>query len=280
IDVVPGEGVFLLSHSRHTLLHGRLYELVAPWLDGRTADEVCHRLRGEASPAEVYYALAQLERKDYLCEADEALPAGQAALWPSQRIAPGAAARRLAERPVVVRASGVEVGPFLDLLRSLHVRVAGDGPPDVVLTDSYLRGDLAACNAEALRSGRPWLLVKPGGRQIWVGPLFRPGETGCWECLARRLRSNSPVASYLEGRHGRAGVTAGGRAATPASLRVAWGLAAAAVAEWVVRGESPELDGKIQTLDLPTWRLQTHTLVRLGFCSACGRGTDPARRFR
>ena len=89
VEVVPGEGVFLLSDSRQTLLRGRLYELVAPWLDGRTADDVCDQLRGKASPAEVYYALAQLERKDYLCEEEEALPAGQAALWSSQQVAPG-----------------------------------------------------------------------------------------------------------------------------------------------------------------------------------------------
>ena len=30
---------------------------------------------------------------------------------------------------------------------------------------------------ERLRDGRPWLLFRPVGRQIWVGPLFRPGVT-------------------------------------------------------------------------------------------------------
>jgi oxazoline/thiazoline synthase len=281
VEVVPGEGVFLLSDSRQTLLRGRLYELVAPWLDGRTADDLCDRLRDRAPPAEVYYALARLERKGYLCEEEAALPAGQAALWSSQQVAPAAAARRLAEGPVALRALGVEVGPFLDLLRSLHVRVAGEGPPDVVLTDSYLRGELEACNAAALRGGRPWLLVKPSGRQVWVGPLFRPGQTGCWECLAQRLRANSPVVAYLQGRNGHAGAVVNDRAATPATLQVAWGLAAHAVASWVVRGELPELEGRLQTLDVPSWRLQTHTLVRLPFCAACGRPADAeARPFR
>jgi ribosomal protein S12 methylthiotransferase accessory factor len=280
VQVVPGEGVLLLSASRQTVLRGRLYELVAPWLDGRTADAVCERLRGQASPAEVYYALAQLERKDYLCEQEEVLSAGQAALWSSQQIVPGEAARRLAERPVVVQAFGMDAGPFLQLLQALHVRVADEGPPDVVLTDCYLRGELQACNAEAQRAGRPWLLVKPSGRQVWVGPLFRPGETGCWECLARRLRSNSPVASYLATRNGQAGPIIYDRACTPATLQVAWGLAASAVASWVVRGALPELDGKVQSFDVPSWRLQTHTLVRLPFCPACGQRDDPARPFR
>jgi ribosomal protein S12 methylthiotransferase accessory factor len=270
VEVVPGEGVFLLSDTRHVLLRGRLYEMLAPQLDGRTAGEVCEQLRTEASPAEVYYALTQLEQKDYLCEEEQALPAGQAALWSSQQVAPATAARRLAERPVVVRAFGALAGPFLELLASLHVRTTGEGPPDVVLTDSALRGELQDCNAEALRDGRPWLLVKPVGRQVWVGPLFRPGETGCWGCLAERLRANAPVAAYLQERNGHTGAVLHDRAATPATLQVAWGLAANAVASWVVRGELPELSGKLQTLDVPTWRLQTHTLVRLPFCPACG----------
>lgn len=276
VEVVPGEGVFVLSDSRQLLLRGRLYELLAPCLDGRTANDLCDRLREQAPPAEVYFALAQLERKGWLCEEQDALPAGQAALWSAQQVAPAAAVRRLAESVVVVRAFGVEAGAFLELLQALHVRVAGDGPPDVVLTDSYLRGELQACNAAALRDGRPWLLVKPSGRQVWIGPLLQPGKTGCWECLAQRLRANSPVVAYLQGRNGHAVLN--DRAVTPATLQVAWGLAAQAVASWVVRGELPELDGRLQTLDVPSWRLQTHTLMRLPFCAACGRSADAAAR--
>jgi ribosomal protein S12 methylthiotransferase accessory factor len=280
VEIVPGEGVFLLSDSRQTLLRGRVYELLTPWLDGRTADDVCRQLRGTAAPAAVYYALTQLERKNYLCEEGDTLPPGQAALWSSQQIDPGAAARRLSERPVVVQAFGVEAGPLLELFRALQVRVATGGPPDVVLTDSYLRGELRACNAEAQSDGRPWLLVKPVGRQVWVGPLFHPGKTGCWECLARRLRANSPVASYLQGRNGHTGAVVHDLARTPATQHVAWGLAANAVASWVVRGELPELDGKLQTLDVPSWRLQTHTLVRLPFCPACGGADGANHPFR
>ncbi len=278
VQVVPGEGVFLLSGARQTLLRGRLYELVAPLLDGRTAADLCDRLQDQASSAEVYYALAQLERKEYLCEEAEEFPPGQAAFWSSQQVTPRDAARRLAGRPVAVRALGVDAGPFLGLLQSLHVRVADDGPPDVVLTDSYLRRELRDWNAEALRDGRPWLLVKPSGGQVWVGPLFRPGASGCWECLAHRLRANSPVASYLQARNGHAGALVPDRACTPATLYVAWGLAASAVAAWVVRGDLPDLDGKLQTFDVPSWRLQGHTLVRLPFCPACG--SRDVRPFR
>jgi hypothetical protein len=31
-----------------------------------------------------------------------------------------------------------------------------------------------------------------------VGPLFLPGRTGCWACLAERIRANAPVLGYLK----------------------------------------------------------------------------------
>jgi bacteriocin biosynthesis cyclodehydratase domain-containing protein len=108
--------------------------------------------------------------------------------------------------------------------------------------------------------------------------LFTPGKTGCWQCLAQRLRSNSPVVSFVQTRNGHVGAALNDRISTPATLRVAEGLATNAVASWVVRGELPELDGKLQTLDVPTLRMQTHTLSRLPFCPACGQNTDEADR--
>ena len=275
VEIVAGEGVFLLSDARQTLLRGKLYELLAPWLDGRSTAELCELLRDKASLAEVCYALEQMERKGYLCEMEETLPASQAALWSCQQVTPSIATRQLAESPVVVHAFGIEASPFLNLLKSLHVRVADEGPTDVVLTDSYLKEDLQARNAEALRTGKPWLLVRPVGRQIAVGPLFRPGQTGCWECLALRIQSNSPVAAYLQGKTGTVG---NDRACSPATAQIAFGLAANAIASWIVRGELPELDGKVQTFDVPTWRLQSHTLVQLPFCPACGRRDDERLR--
>ena len=79
-EVVPGEGVFLRSEKTHTVLHGRLYELVAPCLDGRPVAEVSARLRGRISTAHLYYTLAQLEQKGYLTENDGSHSPGEAAL--------------------------------------------------------------------------------------------------------------------------------------------------------------------------------------------------------
>lgn len=272
VEIVPGEGAFVLSGARHTLLKGKLYELVVPWVGGgRQAAAVCDQLQDQVSPAEVYFVLTQLERKGYLCEEDDALPPPQAALWSAQQADPGQAARRLADTPVALQALGVDPEPLRELLQALRVRVENAGALGVVLADGYLHAALRAENAAALRAGKPWLLVRPFGPQVWLGPLFRPGVTACWECLALRLRANRPVESYLDARrNGHAGAVAPAPAHSPATLQAAWGLAAQAVATWVVRGELPELEGKLRSFDLATWQVQAHTVARLPYCPACG----------
>jgi hypothetical protein len=65
---LPGVGVIVASGTTHTVLRGRLHELVAPRLDGRPVLEVCRRLRGRASPAEVFYVLSRLEKQGFLTE--------------------------------------------------------------------------------------------------------------------------------------------------------------------------------------------------------------------
>src|SRR6202453_1914518 len=144
-EVVPGEGVFLLSESHQTVLQGSLYEAIAPCLDGCSVEEICARVHGKATPAHVFYTLAQLEKRGVLQEADNSrnLEFSQAALWGEQQIDPSAARRRLAETPVAVRSVGdVDASPLEALLHSLGVRIVGQPALTVVATDGYLRSEL------------------------------------------------------------------------------------------------------------------------------------------
>ncbi|HVC94485.1 MAG TPA: TOMM precursor leader peptide-binding protein [Pirellulales bacterium] len=275
LATVPEEGVFVLSGTKQALLRGRLYQLVTPLVDGRSADEICDRLGEQASAAEVYYTLSQLERKGFLAEAFDTAPA-DAAWWSSQEIDPRIAASRLAQGRVSVHGFGVDCGPLDDLLSASGVRTTADGDGDlaVVAVDHYLREELSALNDAALAGGRPWLLVKPIGDQLWLGPLFRPRITGCWKCLAERLRANRPIESYLHQRQSLAEPLVVDRIGPAASLHVAWGLTANAVASWIVRGELPDFEGKVRSFDLLSWQTTTHHLVKLPYCTACGCGTD------
>src|SRR5262249_47381766 len=136
----------------------------------------------------------ELERKGYVGESAACVAPEVAAFWSALDQSPTTAVQRLEASTVAVTAlGGLEVAPFAAALAALGIRAAGGGELQVVLTDDYLRPELDACNQAALAAGRAWLLVKPTGTSLWIGPLFRPGHMGCWECLAQRLRGNREV---------------------------------------------------------------------------------------
>jgi oxazoline/thiazoline synthase len=283
VEVVAGEGLVLLTETRHIILPESLYALVAPYLDGHhSADTIVAALSGYAEPAEVRRVLADLERRGLLTEASPHDAAGDAALWASHDVDPAIATQRLATSAVSVDAVGeVDPAPFLEALGFVGVRVEPDAARRVVLTDDYLRRELARCNTDALAAGREWLVVKPTGCIVWLGPVFRPGRTACWECLAQRLRAHRTVENFLAQRNRRAEPLALARAASAASAQLAARIAASAVAAWLARDEAPALEGAVVTIDVRSWCSETHRVVARPQCGACGDppdvGVDTAR---
>ena len=75
------------------------------------------------------------------------------------------------------------------------IRIDRSAALRLILTDDYLRPELR----QLLNSEVPYLLAKPVGREIWLGPLVHPGETATWECLAYWLRSRRWLAARLSG---------------------------------------------------------------------------------
>ena len=115
----------------------------------------------------------------------------------------GLGAKRLASGTVALdSAGGVSTEPLESALARLGLRTAPEGELAVVLTDDYLQTRLGRFNEEFLAGERPWLLAKLVGTIVWIGPLFRPGQTGCWECLAERLRGSRQVETYVQQRLG------------------------------------------------------------------------------
>lgn len=148
----------------------------------------------------------------------------------------------------------------------------------VVLTDDYLNPALADINAAHLESGRPWLLARPGGQLIWTGPILRPGETGCWECLADRLRQARQVEKYLSDRMGYPVF------APCIQDESSKGISAGMIADWVTISSGNTEHATAFGNDLRTYSrgdsvLMRHHLVRRPQCIACGDGLEAASRM-
>ena len=150
---------------------------------------------------------------------------------------------------VVAVGDGIDTTAIIDRLQRVGITATGDHHAAtllVALTDDHLRPGLAALNTAALAINRPWLLARPGGRQLWLGPLLRPGHGACWTCLAERLRTNRAVSrpratdSVPPPLDTAPAVTADG-AATVIALEVVK----------VVEGAPSAVDDAIVTLDTP-----------------------------
>ena len=146
----------------------------------------------------------------------------------------------------------------------------------IVVTDDYLDPALSAVSRAFLHSGRSWLLAKPTGLTLWLGPLLRPGRTGCWHCLSQRLAGNRQVEDYLRGKRSTAAVAAAAvrhePARAPHSDLVFSGMLAGEVKK-IAGGQPSALEAAMITVDLRTLETATHTLVRQPQCPECG---DPS----
>ena len=278
--VLPGQGVYLFRERGNPVrLRGSLYEQIAALLDGtQTKDDIVQALEGTASPAEVYYAVQQMIDRGYVSADDAGMPVDAAAFWSALGVGETRAASRVEQATIAALAVGdVNLTGVTAALIAHGLRVDAAGTPAVVVVDDYLQPALAGINRDALQSGRSWLLCKPVGSVVWVGPLFRPGRSACWECLAQRLRRHRAVEAYVQRRTGQTDPLVLPRSAVPASERLALNLAALQIAKLVIAERAEGSEDAIVTLDLHTLTAARHVVVRRPQCGACGQPLDPAR---
>jgi bacteriocin biosynthesis cyclodehydratase domain-containing protein len=275
VNVIPGEGVLLLSEENGWALHGKVYELLVPLIDGsHDADALVDALAGKVDGASVYYALALLEQNGHIAESVPDMPKEMAAFWHGMEIEPRAAMEALRARRVRVRTVGEANATCLRMALQDFGIVPAEGETvdfDVVVTDDYLRLELDTLNAASLEAGRPWLLVKPVGHEPWLGPLFVPGKTGCYRCLATQLTRNRPVHRFVVKKNKLPEPPSLARAATPATINAACQLAAVEVVKFIA-GAKEGLEGKVLSLNVHTWCVVSHNLLKHPACPACGSG--------
>ena len=286
VEVVSSVGVFLLSESDYYILTGELYEKLVPLINGdRSVDEIVVTLGDRVSVAEIYYALMLMEQKGYIVENTETISPEVEAFWNFLSVDVSEAEHRLQSTGVSITALGdIPSQPLSTALQQLNIQVVTSGEIEIVLTDDYLRVELEQINHKALESRHPWMLVKPVGKIIWIGPIFYPGKTGCWQCLAQRLQANRPLETFIRGLSLRASkaerqtissLAPTSVAALPSTMQTGINLAATEIAKWLVQSRNQRLEGNIITLDSISWQIQEHTLTKRPQCSACGNPEHP-----
>jgi len=288
--VDAADRVFLIAENRHAVIAGRGPVTVLPYLDGHhTIAQIAEAVGAELSLPETIGAIRKFEAFGRLADGRPELPEHEIAYWDALGIDPGQA--KAALRAATISVVALDRAPEHSVITALVAEgmtvsrcsvteaAERDDTLIVVIVDDYLDPRLDELDRMLALRPRPWLLAKASSRAIWLGPLMEHGRTGCWCCMAQRLAANRQVERYITGDRG-AGPIRLPHSQPVASATVLAGLLATEIATMAVTRSSPNLDGRMITVDLEQLATVEHELVRRPQCERCGdpeliRGRDP-----
>jgi bacteriocin biosynthesis cyclodehydratase domain-containing protein len=271
VEVLAPDSVFLLNEDGHRIITGRAYTQLAPLLNGQlTREAVLAQLARNTSAIELIYAFNQLEAKGYLTEADPDIPSETAAFWYALGVDARQATERIRKTVTLTTVGAADAAPVADALAGLSIGVGDAGALRIVLTDDYLQPALARINRDAMADGHPWLLAKLVGATLWIGPLFDPGKSACWACMAQRIQGNRQVEAYVMRKNGQETPLITARAAIPATVQLGAQMLATEAGKWLAQGHNPQLHDQIIIVQTLSIGLQKHRIVRRPQCPICG----------
>lgn len=267
VTVVRGEGVYLLCEHGSAVVTDPMAERLLPLLDGKhDLASITAALAQDYSAGQVRSAVGQLVVSGQAVEVDPDADERTAGYWESLNLH-GDQAQAAVTAIRLFTFGTVSADEFATSLHVAGLRIAGDAALDVVLTDDYLRPELAEFDRRQRETGRPWLLAKPVGVICAVGPVFVP-DGACYRCLEVRMRGHRRAEDYLEGR------LAGTRIAPPvvdlpATRLLAAGAVATAAAHWLA-GHRHAGTHAVLTVDTAGLRTESHPVQRRPQCPGCG----------
>ena len=281
VYVLPPDTVCLYSEDRKFLLHGELYFALADAIGkgGRSFRELIRELEQDFPSDKIQEALKRLLDRRYILPTSSPSNGAVAAYWASLGLSPETAERNL--QKCRVRIQSIDVQGETELaaaLGGLGVRVVKRSPAlTVTLVNDYLEARLAELNEQHLLDGAPWLLAQPSGIFPLVGPVFRPGQSACWMCLAERMKRNREVKALLD--RGQARCIAVSPLAQQTLGQSAIQLAAVEVAKAIATDFRTQLCDHIISLDLTGSTIVKHHVAARPQCPSCGRKKlrDPRR---
>jgi oxazoline/thiazoline synthase len=279
--VLPPATICLYSEHRKFFLHGELYVAIAEAIgkNGKGTQDLVAELSRKYPVDQIQEGLKRLYERRYVTIASPVTTGTVAGFWASLGLPPEAAENALASCRVRVDAIDVKGARELTAaLTDLGVRVVTRSPDlTVTLVNDYLERRLGELNRKHVDDKTPWLLVQPSGAFPLVGPVFRPGESACWTCLADRMLRNREIKGFLDRAEGR--VVAESPLVQNPFGQGAIQFAAVEIAKAIASGFRTDLNNHIASFDLMGATITKHFVSRRPQCPVCGekKYQDPTR---
>ncbi|HEU4712521.1 MAG TPA: TOMM precursor leader peptide-binding protein [Pyrinomonadaceae bacterium] len=263
--VQSDDTLLLVSEDGAVTLQGRIFVDVAQSLVHGVTREELHERLGDVYSSEDLSASLEVFVAGGLTGVPSTAPRATIAYWEDLNITP-------ATGPIaVVNLCGPQGESIIDAVEANGLRISPDAERVLAITDDYLRPELEVVAEQQL----DWLLAKPIGHTIWIGPVFGKEESVCWRCLAHRLRTNRWEQAAIYGCDEQSFPPQPSIASLPGTSMLAAGLIATTTALWMAAGTHPELQGRILTFDTRTLRAAAHVVHPLPACTQCRRQPLP-----
>lgn len=267
VEIIEPAQVVLFSEDKHFLLQGEIYVALAQLLEKKpeSKNAIFENLKREYSEELIQQALQRLTSKGFIAEHADSIPSNIAAFWSDVNLP---ASQPTSKSVTVLNFSQHDPGHLINALEDLSVMVNDAGDFFIVVTDNYISKELELFNTQRLQDEKPWMLLKPTGRILWIGPIFVPDKTGCWNCLAHSIKENRRVEVDLFGPNNEPLKTSL-PVFLPTSCAIAMNLAANEVAKWLRSPHSHPLHHNLITFDLGSLELKKHAFKSRTACSRC-----------
>lgn len=277
-EVSAGDGTYLFAENGVTVLKGANVEALAALLDGtRDIATLLGAMPGGMTPEQVAGLIRRLAEAGLVAlRPPVAHPVDEHTLayWEAIGVDSAAAVAGTTGQTLrLITVGDVDVEPALAAVRAAGLNVAAEHDPaaalSVVLCDDYLNPELAEVDALHRAQGRPWLLAKPVGVKVWLGPVFQPAEPGCWHCLSVRLWGHRNAEAVAQNALGRRGPAQSPAASIPALRTAALGMIALEATKWLSGHRHPN-QRQVWTFDSLELRGEPHDLRPFPQCPTCG----------
>ncbi|MDX8029457.1 TOMM precursor leader peptide-binding protein [Lentzea sp. BCCO 10_0856] len=283
-QIVQGEAVYLFGESGVTAIAGTHVESLAPLLDGtRDLAALLRDVPADLTADKVTRMLKRLAAAGLIgsrgTEDGSATTEASLAYWDAAGLDPADAVAATTTSLVSVVAIGdVDRNALVEALHRNGLTVtSGSGDLTVVACADYLAPELRDIDAAHRAAGTPWLLVKPVGAQVCVGPFFTPGDGPCWRCLAIRLSANRKAEAHVRARCGQSGPAPRPAIGLPSLQATALDIASVEATKWLA-GIRHETQRGIWNYDSLTMNVTQHEVRRRPQCHGCGDPGIVARR--
>lgn len=283
VEILPNGGVCLLSETNQFILTGSVYSVIAPYINGENSieniiDILIEKHNAQTMLAEAYYAFNVMAKTNCIKEADSVYSQNPE-FWhllnpdfcatPEEKITYTASIVSYCHTPLLAEQLSVLISEhkILNLSEKADLKI--------VLTDDYLDTRLLDINTACIKSGQPWIVIKPTGKLLWIGPVFIPNVTGCLECLRHRIKSNREIEMFVREKLENTNIFDGLCASLPSTINTGLNIAATEIAKWFVyKRKNPLIEESIITFDVAAMQTQQHILTKRPQCSCCGNDKD------